>query len=336
MIDQVIYECQVCFPSLERAKRFVPREFLYGWDWFQENEGQIRPLPYGKNTPAGSSIPLMRQAGIYSPSQSNVLYVGRRYALSVHSNDLERYPDKEPVKLGNGTWVFDYAAQDGDLTKVAGQQYNEVLMNCLEDAVPIGVMIKERNGYRVWGLAYVERYNSMSKMFTLHGPINARTEALHLFDYAVSGGLSPNELKVVESADEEEARRVVSRIARVQQEAFRSQLLIEYDSTCAVTGSNVPEVLQAAHIEPYRGRTSQVASNGLLLRSDVHLLYDAHLLSVVPERHVVQMSDRLRGTAYEQWNGVPIRLPRRAEARPRDELLEQQYKQFLSENYVLE
>lgn len=208
-------------------------------------------------------------------------------------------------------------------------------MNCLEDAVPIGVMIKERNGYRVWGLAYVERYNSMSKMFTLHGPINARTEALHLFDYAVSGGLSPNELKVVESADEEEARRVVSRIARVQQEAFRSQLLIEYDSTCAVTGSNVPEVLQAAHIEPYRGRTSQVASNGLLLRSDVHLLYDAHLLSVVPERHVVQMSDRLRGTAYEQWNGVPIRLPRRAEARPRDELLEQQYKQFLSENYVL-
>lgn len=334
MLGQTIYECQVCFPSLERAKRFVPKEFLFGWDWFQQNEGQIRPLPYGKNKPAGSPIPLARQAGIFSPSKAVVEYLGNRYALSVHSNDLKRYPDKEPSRLGNGTWVFDYAAQDGD-DRVAGQEYNEVLMNCLDDAVPIGVMIKETAGFRVWGLAYVERYNSVSKMFTLHGPVNAETERRGLFVFSAADQLTKEEAAVINGPDDEEERRLISRVARIQQESFRRKLLIEYDSTCAVTGANVPEVLQAAHIEPYRGRVSQVASNGLLLRSDVHLLYDAHLLSVMPESHLVRMSERLRGTSYERWNGTVIRMPRRIEARPNDELLEQQYKQFMSENHVL-
>lgn len=262
-------------------------------------------------------------------------YVGRRYALSVHSNDLKRYPDKMPVRLANGTWVFDYAAQDAEAAFVPGQQYNEVLMNCLEDAVPIGVMVKEQDGYRVWGLAYVERYNSMPKMFTLHGPVNSQTDGSEAFDFSAASKLTKEELAQVNSGDEEEARRVVSRVARIQQELFRKQLLLEYDSTCAVTGADVPQVLQAAHIEPYRGRTSQTVTNGILLRSDIHLLYDAHLLSIEPERHVVRLSEKLRGTTYEQWNDVRVRLPRNASARPKEALLDQQYKQFLSENRVL-
>ena len=58
MIDQLVYECQICFPSLEKAARRVPEEFLPCWRWFQQNEGQLRPLPYGNNRPAGMPIPL--------------------------------------------------------------------------------------------------------------------------------------------------------------------------------------------------------------------------------------------------------------------------------------
>lgn len=47
------------------------------------------------------------------------------------------------------------------------------------------------------------------------------------------------------------------------------------------------------------------------------------------------MSERLRGTAYERWNRMKIRAPKRVSARPDDELLEHQYKQFLAENRVL-
>ena len=49
-------------------------------------------------------------------------------------------------------------------------------MNCLNDGLPIGLFIKDKNKkYKVMGLAFVERYNSATGMFTLHGPVNAKT-----------------------------------------------------------------------------------------------------------------------------------------------------------------
>lgn len=69
---------------------------------------------------------------------------------------------------------------------------------------------------------------------------------------------------------------------RQGQPAFRKLLLDAYGSRCAVTGSRTVEVLEAAHIMPYMGRHTNVAQNGLLLRSDVHTLFDRLLLTVVP------------------------------------------------------
>jgi len=70
----------------------------------------------------------------------------------------------------------------------------------------------------------------------------------------------------------------VSRLARPEQAAFRRSLL-ERDGKCVVTGTTVAEVLQAAHIEDHASGGSMSPDNGLLLRVDLHLLFDANLLS---------------------------------------------------------
>ena len=48
-------------------------------------------------------------------------------------------------------------------------------------------------------------------------------------------------------------RRMREVVARQGQADFRAKLLVAYEGRCAVTGTEVPEVLQAAHIEPYNG-----------------------------------------------------------------------------------
>lgn len=72
---------------------------------------------------------------------------------------------------------------------------------------------------------------------------------------------------------------------RQGQPAFRSKLLRAYRRSCAVTGTTTDAVLEAAHILPYRGAHTNTLSNGILLRADVHTLFDRLLLTIVPRQN---------------------------------------------------
>ena len=98
------------------------------------------------------------------------------------------------------------------------------------------------------------------------------------------------EMLVLEQAGLEgfEASRIRERAwqqvtQRRGQSKFRELLLNAYQSRCAVTRTNVASVLEAAHIEPYNGAASNVASNGLLLDRNTHALFDRGLLVVLPD-----------------------------------------------------
>jgi putative restriction endonuclease len=52
-----------------------------------------------------------------------------------------------------------------------------------------------------------------------------------------------------------------------------------YSGRCAITDCEIDDVLEAAHISPYSGRSSDQVCNGLLLRADVHTLFDCGLLA---------------------------------------------------------
>jgi hypothetical protein len=92
------------------------------------------------------------------------------------------------------------------------------------------------------------------------------------------------------------------------QPKFRAELMAAYEGRCAITGCDVPEALEAAHIVPYRGPTTNHVSNGLLLRADIHTLFDLGLISVDEEMRVV-VSERLANSQYGKLARKAIRLP---------------------------
>ena len=92
--------------------------------------------------------------------------------------------------------------------------------------------------------------------------------------------------------------------------------------------------LQAAHISPYRGPQSQLASNGILLRADLHLLYDAYRISVCPDDNSIRMDNRLAKTSYGEWNKRRIRVPDNLEDRPAPQLLAAHFSTFRDQNAI--
>ena len=67
---------------------------------------------------------------------------------------------------------------------------------------------------------------------------------------------------------------------RQGQSEFRRVLLEEFNYRCAITGCLIEKVLEAAHIVPHKEETNYHASNGLILRADIHTLYDLELLKI--------------------------------------------------------
>lgn len=82
----------------------------------------------------------------------------------------------------------------------------------------------------------------------------------------------------------EDQRQIVERQIKQRsgQKTFRDQLL-KSNPTCAVTGCKLVDILDAAHINVYRNDSHNHISNGLLLRSDIHTLYDLNLLCYKPD-----------------------------------------------------
>jgi predicted restriction endonuclease len=111
-------------------------------------------------------------------------------------------------------------------------------------------------------------------------------------------------------------RTLTSIVMRQGQPGFRSQLLTAYEGRCAITNCDALDMLEAAHIMPYSGLTSSVVSNGLLLRADIHTLFDRGLVFIDTADMSVQLAPSLRATVYAELVGKRIRLPRDRAAWP--------------------
>lgn len=102
------------------------------------------------------------------------------------------------------------------------------------------------------------------------------------------------------------AQRLIA--VRRGQQFFRQGLLQAFEGTCCVSGSRVEATLEAAHIRPYRGVDSHATGNGLLLRADLHTLFDLHLITVMPFGSV-RVAPDLLGSEYEDFDERQIRHP---------------------------
>jgi putative restriction endonuclease len=112
---------------------------------------------------------------------------------------------------------------------------------------------------------------------------------------------------------------------RLGQGAFRVAVTDAYRRTCAVSGGKVLPALDAAHIKPYAQGGRHEVSNGLLLRRDIHSVFDAGYVTI-DEQHRFVVSERVKtefnnGNEYRRLHGTLLSIPNPPFDRPDPEAL---------------
>lgn len=117
-------------------------------------------------------------------------------------------------------------------------------------------------------------------------------------------------------------------IQRRGQPTFRERLLAAYKCRCAITGCDAAAALEAAHIQPYRGASSCRVTNGLLLRADIHTLFDLNLLGIEPTSLKIVLSPELRKSCLKELHGKRLTLPDDIRHHPSKDALRLKWKRF--------
>lgn len=107
---------------------------------------------------------------------------------------------------------------------------------------------------------------------------------------------------------------------RLGQGAFRIVVTDAYERRCAITRERTLPALEAAHIRPYSEGGSHEPTNGLLLRRDIHSLFDAGYVTVTPKLQF-EVSRRIKeefenGRAYYALHGQSVSAPSKSNCRP--------------------
>lgn len=268
-------------------------------EWFHQRRGEIIEWPDQLN-----GLFLVEKAkGIRVPK-------GWPYAISVRETLGSKYGDRKPVEGADGSWTYEYHQEGNDPEERDRFHTNRALLECAEDDVPVAVLIqtkaKPRAAYRVLGLARIAGWSK--GFFRLEG-------------YNDSGGAVPSAAHSAEPEipdrkyqplDVDDARRrvIAQIVARQGGRKFRQAALDRYSRKCAISGCSVEAVLEAAHIVPYRNMGTNVPDNGLLLRGDLHTLFDLQLLRIDPKTlKVILHEDLLASPEYQGFAGREVVVP---------------------------
>lgn len=118
-------------------------------------------------------------------------------------------------------------------------------------------------------------------------------------------------------------RRTTTLKPRPGQAQFRETLMERYQGRCAISKCAIPEALEAAHVMPHTGDPKwDHPDNGMMLRRDLHALFDAMLWSIDPKTSRVRVAEKLKTTSYRKLDGRDV------DHRVAPELLEVHFRQF--------
>ncbi len=133
-------------------------------------------------------------------------------------------------------------------------------------------------------------------------------------------------------------RRYARRLARqrLHQPAFRTRVLVAYNTSCAVCRLRHGALLDAAHIVPDgHDRGVPTTDNGLAMCKIHHAAYDANMLAVTPDYEVriaLKLLDEIDGPmlrhGLQEMHGARLQVPERAKDRPSREGLAWRFEQF--------
>ncbi|MFJ9766492.1 HNH endonuclease signature motif containing protein [Streptomyces erythrochromogenes] len=129
------------------------------------------------------------------------------------------------------------------------------------------------------------------------------------FRTRVESGKNATSLNIVDKTRAVIAGGHSERVSRVRkgQASFRAKLLNDFGEVCAFTGPLPASVLDAAHLYSYADHSEHHESGGLLLRKDVHRLFDLGEIAINPKTLVLDVAPKTRAfPAYDSLHGQPV------------------------------
>jgi hypothetical protein len=176
-----------------------------------------------------------------------------------------------------------------------------------------GMYAAALNNYQKYLLALGPYHNTKPEEYGPHQQQVAQIES------------EPGEPFDPKGQDDARARVLREVVQRRGQAKFRKALIAAYGGRCAITSCPVTPLLEAAHITPYLGPDTNSITNGLLLRADLHTLWDLGLVAVDPETQTVWVSSEVNDPAYQILSGAHLKPPSHPAQRPSIAALQQQW-----------
>ncbi len=115
------------------------------------------------------------------------------------------------------------------------------------------------------------------------------------------------DLDIPDAGADDYAQRTIA--YRKGQTKFRSLLKAVYEKSCAITGCGVDEILDACHVKPYSDVKDYAVSNGILLRTDIHTLFDVGLIKICPDDMRAYVHRSITDAEYRKLDGTLVRQP---------------------------
>jgi hypothetical protein len=191
--------------------------------------------------------------------------------------------------------------------KVIAKLFNDKLMS---------IGFSTANNVVQSGVEIASKEYIKGEVFTEKTIIKDITNLLKVYEYSV--GIDKKSLH----------ERVRVEVNKRNQAAFQRKIHKQYKE-CRITGSKLKKILEAAHIVPHCDSADDSIDNGMLLRSDIHKLYDKFLLGI-SEKGILSISNELKNTEYEYLEGLQLKG-----LRPNKNValnLSKTYSKFLSKN----
>lgn len=113
-------------------------------------------------------------------------------------------------------------------------------------------------------------------------------------------------------------------LQRTGQTKFRETIRFAYNDVCAISRTTEATALVAAHIQPVKSRGRHSANNGMLLRADIHNMFDSGLITV-DGKYRIHVSSLVVDEQYVKLNGKRIHLPHDYKLWPSVQLLKQHF-----------
>jgi HNH endonuclease len=203
--------------------------------------------------------------------------------------------------------------------------------NCYEEC---DELVMEELDVRVYTASYSRTWRPADHPFPisdLHGSYlaEANQHAIRRFDAEVIRPLIEAHLTTGESwwntarsqvPDIPGGHEIAISKTRLGQQRFREEMLARFDQVCAFTGRQPPGALEAAHLYLYSETPRHDIKGGILLRCDLHALFDRWLITIDPERWTIDVAPEL--TSYPplaELQGNPVQISKHL--RPRAEYI---------------